>query len=127
MTAEQSTLTPNDLPFHLRACAFQENLVMREISMAVLGSFEDLYYATVGKYKEISVHVKLMLDNQFSRETQPFFTFPNPPLALTDSNSSQLLVCFRRRRTETGAFGYFFFSNSNIITFQSTKALILSH
>ena len=59
---------------------YPENPPMCDITLEQLSIFEDLYYASVAKFKQLVQVVDLLLDNNFKTEEDPYFTYGGPPL-----------------------------------------------
>ena len=54
---------------------------MQGLSIPQLGGFEDLYYASVAKLKNLSSNVEILLTNGFMVEADMYFSYKNNPLS----------------------------------------------
>ncbi|KAL6715710.1 hypothetical protein ACLMJK_006671 [Lecanora helva] len=75
---------PNDIKFHLVRTNHYFNSVPFNITAFDLAEFEDLYYATCAKLKELSHGIDILLNNGFKSPVDTYFVYRCPRLATLD-------------------------------------------
>ena len=73
-------MKPNDLFYHLGKLNYPDDPSMHAITLPLLGAFEDLYYATTAKVKDLSSIVEVMLRHNFKTEHDHYVSLEIEPL-----------------------------------------------